>query len=293
MRGKHGTPRTTFDGNHNKNPLGHDLAAQDREVVGGPVMIDLQGRVALVAGGNGGIGRHVAEVLAECGANVAIGYHSNAAEAEAVAATIRAHGRRAEATRFDATDLASAKAWVSAAIGSFGKVDILANCCGWRGPFGLFKDQDPNDWSRIIAIELVACLNLSLAVVDHMIARRSGRIVTLGSESGKAGLSGSAVSSAARGGVNAFSKSLAREVGRHAVTVNVVCPGPTETPTLDALRAQGQTGQRLLDSLVASIPMKRVGLPREVATAIAFLASDEGGFVTGQAISVSGGLTMI
>lgn len=255
-------------------------------------MIDLSGQVALVPGGSGGIGSHVAELLAECGADIALGYHANAERAEQVAETIRAMGRKVRLDRLEATDLAASHAWAAAVLDEFGRLDILANCCGWNGPFGLFSAQDPAQWSRILAIELTACLNLSHAVVDHMVARRSGRIITIGSESGKAGLSGSAVSAAARGGVNAFSKSLAREVGRHAVTVNVVCPGPTETPVLDRLRAQGETGQKLVQGLVTSIPMKRVGTPREVAAVVAFLASGDGGFITGQAISVSGGLTM-
>lgn len=255
-------------------------------------MIDLRGRVALVVGASGGIGSHVAEVLAECGADLVLAYHSNRSRAEEVATTIQVMGRRGVLHKVDATDVSAANALVTDALHAFGQIDILANCCGWNGAFQLFKDQDPTLWRQIIAVELTACLNLSHAVLENMIAKRSGRIITLASESGKAGLSGSAVSSAARGGVIAFSKSLAREVGRHAITVNVVCPGPTETPVLEMLRQQGATGQRLIEGLVASIPMKRVGLPREIASTIAFLASQEAGFITGQAISVSGGLTM-
>ena len=256
-------------------------------------MIDLRGRVALVAGASGGIGSTVALLLAECGADLALAYHSNRARAREVADAIAAMGRRVRLDALDATDATAAAEWVNGVIADFGQADVLANCCGWHGTFELFKDQDPGLWAGIIGIELTACLNLAHAVSGHMAARGRGRIVTIGSESGKAGLSGSAVSSAARGGVNAFSKSLARELGRHGVTVNVVCPGPTETPVLEALRAQGATGEKLVHGLIASIPMKRVGTPREVAAAVAFLASDEGGFITGQAISVSGGLTMM
>ncbi len=256
-------------------------------------MNDLRGQVAMVAGASGGIGSAVALLLAECGADIALSCHANAARAGEVADSIVAMGRRVRLDTLDATDAGAARDWVAGTIAAFGKVDVLANCCGWSGAFQLFKDQDPAAWSRIIAIELTACFNLSHAVLHHMVARRRGRIITLGSDSSKTGLSGAAVTAAARGGVNAFSKSLARELGRYGVTVNVVCPGPTQTPVLDMLRAQGETGEKLVQGLIAAIPMKRVGTPREVAAAVAFLASEEGGFITGQAISVSGGLSMV
>jgi 2-hydroxycyclohexanecarboxyl-CoA dehydrogenase len=256
--------------------------------------IDLSGRVALVPGASGGIGSSVAEVLAENGADVVLGYHSNRTRTDEVADTARALGRRVHVASLDASDADAIGAWVTEGIRALGQVDILANCVGFHGhnEFVLFIEQSPEHWRRIIDIELMACIHLSRAVVPHMIGRNYGRIVTVGSDSSKVGESGAAVSAAARGGNNAFSKSLAREVGRFGVTVNTVCPGPTDTPLLTALASSGDTGRKLVNKLVGLNAMKRIGTPREVANAVAFLASDGAGYITGQAISVSGGLTM-
>jgi 2-hydroxycyclohexanecarboxyl-CoA dehydrogenase len=173
-------------------------------------------------------------------------------------------------------------------------VDILANCLGWSGHtlFSLFTEQKPQMWKDCVQIELMAAIYLSDAVIHHMVGRGYGRIITVGSDSSKVGETGAAASSAARAGNNAFSKSLARETGRHGITVNTVCPGPTDTPILDKLASSGGTGEKIVAALVRSIPMKRIGTPREVANAVAFLASDAASYITGQAISVSGGLTM-
>jgi 2-hydroxycyclohexanecarboxyl-CoA dehydrogenase len=255
-------------------------------------MIDLSGRMAMIPGASGGIGSHVAEVLCECGADVALGYHGNPKRAEELCAKALTLGRQAHAEKVDATQLEDVQRWVNAVLRQHGRIDILANCCGWNGPFQLFKDQDPTSWGSMIALEMMSCIHFSKAVVGHMIERRQGRIITVGSDSGKVGNSGSAVSAAGRGGVNAFSKSLARELGRYNITVNVICPGPTETPVFDALRNQGDTGEKLVASMLSSIPLKRPAHPREIGATVAFLASEWGGYITGQAISVSGGLTM-
>jgi 2-hydroxycyclohexanecarboxyl-CoA dehydrogenase len=141
-------------------------------------------------------------------------------------------------------------------------------------------------------IEMMSLAYQAHAVIFHMIERRYGRIVTVGSDSSKVGESGAAMSAAARAGNNAFSKSLAREVGRFGITVNTVCPGPTDTPILDALQSSGDTGEKLVAKLKVLNAMKRIGTPQEVANAAVFLASDAASYITGQAISVSGGLTM-
>jgi 2-hydroxycyclohexanecarboxyl-CoA dehydrogenase len=138
----------------------------------------------------------------------------------------------------------------------------------------------------------MAFVNLSHAVIGSMVRQGSGRILSIGSDGGKVGQSGAAVGSAAHGGLIAFAKALAREVGRFGVTVNIVCPGPTEGPTLEALRSRGNTGSKIVEEMIRRVPMKRAGTARELAATMAFLASEEGGYITGQAISVSGGLTM-
>jgi 2-hydroxycyclohexanecarboxyl-CoA dehydrogenase len=207
---------------------------------------------------------------------------------------VRSDGRRAISRSLDATDPEAIRSWVDGAISEFGRVDILANCLGWKGhtSFVLFTQQERSAWRKCVDIELMAAIYLSDAVIHHMVANQYGRIITIGSDSSKVGETGAAASSAARAGNNAFSKALARETGRYGITINTVCPGPTDTPILDQLISSGDTGQKIVKALVKAIPMKRIGTPREVANVVAFLASDAASYVTGQAISVSGGLTM-
>lgn len=257
-------------------------------------LVDLTGRVAIIPGASGGIGSVVGEVMAECGADLFLGYGSNRERVQKVLEYARKLGRRAAAQSLDATKPEAIKGWVQSAIGEFGRVDVLANCLGWKGhtSFVLFTAQEPEAWRNCIDIELMAAIYLSDAVIHKMIERKYGRIITVGSDSSKVGATGAAASSAARAGNNAFSKALARETGRHGVTINTVCPGPTDTPILDQIVNSGDGGERILEALVRSIPMKRVGTAREVANVVAFLASDAASYITGQAISVSGGLTM-
>jgi 2-hydroxycyclohexanecarboxyl-CoA dehydrogenase len=257
-------------------------------------LVDLTGKVAIVPGASGGIGSVVAEVLAECGADLLLGFGSNQGRVNEVLEHAHKLGRRAIVRSLDATDPDAIKSWVHGAISEFGRVDILANCLGWKGhtSFVLFTQQERGAWRKCVDIELMAAIYLSDAVVHHMIANQYGRIITIGSDSSKVGETGAAASSAARAGNNAFSKALARETGRYGITINTVCPGPTDTPILDQLVSSGDTGQKIVKALVKSIPMKRIGTAREVANVVAFLASDAASYVTGQAISVSGGLTM-
>lgn len=255
-------------------------------------MIDLSGKVALVPGGSGGIGSAVSRVLSECGADIIIGYRANKERAEQIVEEARQLGRRARADEIDATSLSDVQRWIDAILDQYGKIDILANCVGWQGQFQLLKDQPPEEWRRIIDIELMACIYFAHSLLHPMLTRASGRIITLSSDSSKAGETGAAISSAARGGVNAFSKALAREVAAHGITVNTVCPGPVHTPALQEMQEAEGVGAKIVAALIRHVPMKRVADPREVANVVAFLASDEASFITGQAISVSGGLTM-
>jgi 2-hydroxycyclohexanecarboxyl-CoA dehydrogenase len=257
-------------------------------------MIDLKGKVVLVPGANGGIGSHVARYFAECGADVAMTFRSNGGDAEAAHAFAKQKGVRTRLDKLDATDLNAVKAWVADVIKGYGKVDVLASGVGSRaeGGFSLFQEQKPEQWQQVLQSQLMSFVNLCYAVVGPMTAQGSGRIMSIGSDGGKVGQSGAAVGSAAHGGLIAFAKALAREVGRNGVTVNIVCPGPTEGATLDGLRSRGTTGSKIVEEMIRRVPMKRAGNPRELAATMAFLASDDGGYITGQAISVSGGLTM-
>lgn len=254
----------------------------------------LVGKVALVPGASGGIGRAVAEVLAERGAKLMLGYNSNAEPVEKLAERLRAVGGEVMAAQLDASNETRLAEWVGQAHAKFGSIDILANCLGWQGTtptFQPFAEQKPEFWLKVIEIELLAALRLAQAVVPHMRAQGFGRIITVGSDSSKVGESGAAANAAARGGCNAFSKSLAREVGRYGITVNTVCPGPTDTPLLSQLASMG-SGDKMVAKMTSLTALKRIGTPREVANVVAFLASDEASYVTGQAVSVSGGLTM-
>ena len=181
---------------------------------------------------------------------------------------------------------ADVQAMVSRVVEQFGRVDVLVNNAGWDKA-SPFVDSDPADWDRAIAINLYGVLNTCKAVLPLMAAHGGGAVVNLGSDAGRVGSSGEAVYSAAKGGVIAFTKSLAREMARHQVRVNCVCPGPTDTALFASF-----AGPKLREALTKAIPFRRLGQPADVANVVAFLASDETSFVTGQTVSVSGGLTM-
>ena len=170
-------------------------------------------------------------------------------------------------------------------------IDVLVNNAGWDR-FQNFADTKPEEWEALIDINLRGPLNMHHVVIPQMLARGSGRVINISSDAARVGSSGEAVYSACKGGIIAFSKTLAREVARKGITVNVVCPGPTDTPILRGFLGEGDSGQKVYDALVRAIPMKRVGQPNDIPGIVAFLASDEAGFITGQVISVSGGLTM-
>ena len=170
-------------------------------------------------------------------------------------------------------------------------IDILVNNAGWDR-FQNFVDTKPEDWEALIDINLRGPLNMHHVVLPGMLARGAGRIINISSDAARVGSSGESVYAACKGGVISFSKTLAREVARNGITVNVVCPGPTDTPILRGFLGEGEAGKKVYDALVRAIPMKRVGQPDDIPGIVAFLASDEAGFITGQVISVSGGLTM-
>jgi 2-hydroxycyclohexanecarboxyl-CoA dehydrogenase len=242
----------------------------------------LDGRVAVVTGAGQGIGRGIAEKLAAEGATVV------ATDINEETATATAAATGGVAVRTDVTDLDSVGAMVDRVRAELGRIDVLVNNAGWDVA-GAFVDSDPAGWDRIIRINLYGVLNTCRVVLPVMVEQGGGSVVNMGSDAGRVGSSGEAVYSAAKGGIIAFSKTLAREHARHGITVNVVCPGPTDTPLFASL---GGDNPRLRESLTRAIPLRRLAQPDDVAAAVAFFASPEAGYITGQTVSVSGGLTM-
>ena len=253
-------------------------------------MRGLTDKAAIVTGAASGIGRAIAGRLAEEGCIVGI-FDIDRDAAQATAAAIADAGGRAHAYRVDITDRASVADAVSAFETEAGPVAILVNNAGWDRPMA-FVDTDRAFWDTVIGVNLYGPLNLHHVVLPRMAANGGGRIVNIASDAGRVGSSGEAVYSACKGGIIAFSKTLAREVARQGIRVNTVCPGPTDTPLFDAFKAASADGAKIADGLARAIPMRRLGTPADYPGMVAFLASDDAAFITGQTISVSGGLTM-
>jgi 2-hydroxycyclohexanecarboxyl-CoA dehydrogenase len=247
----------------------------------------LRDRVAVITGAASGIGRAIAHRFAAEGASVAV-LDLDLEGAEAVTAEIEQAGGRAVALRADVSSGDEVRAAVAAAR-TLGPIDILVSNAGWEQAKP-FVQTDEALWDRLLAINLKGHLLCARAVLDEMIERRSGRIIFTASDAGRVGSSGEAVYSGAKGGVIAFAKTLARETARHGLNVNVVCPGPTETRILDEMAADHP---RLVESLRAAIPFRRFARPDEIAGAFVFFASDDAAYITGQTLSVNGGLTML
>lgn len=250
----------------------------------------VKGRAALVSGGARGIGRAVALALGRDGCAVAIG---DLLEEEAgdVAREIEGAGGRALAVALDVTDAAAVTASVARAADALGPIDVLVNCAGWD-EFKPFLETDEPFWRRVIAINYEGCLRTTHAVLGGMTERGWGRIVNISSDAARVGSAHEAVYAGAKAGVIAFTKTIARESARAGVTANVVCPGPTDTALLRGMTQGAPNSERLVAALTRAVPMQRLGRPQEVAAAVAFLACEDAGYITGQTLSVSGGLTM-
>lgn len=253
-------------------------------------MRGLKSRVALVTGAAGGIGRAICRRFLDEGADI-VALDIDADGLKALAAEMGAEESRLFCLMTDIADYGQVQDAVRRGVGKFGKLDILVNNAGWdvAKPF---LETEPGLWDKIISINLRGPLNLHKAALPHLIAAGGGKVVNVASDAGRVGSSGEAVYAACKGGLIAFSKTIARECARDNVRVNVVCPGPTDTALLRAFAGDGEYGQKIYDGLKRAIPLKRLGQPDDIPGLIAFLASDDANFITGQVISVSGGLTM-
>jgi 2-hydroxycyclohexanecarboxyl-CoA dehydrogenase len=247
--------------------------------------MSLKDKIAVVTGAASGIGQATAEALAEEGARVIVA-DIDRDKGEAAAAAIRGKGGNAEFRHVDLTDEASITAFAETVQSKVGAVDILVNGAGW-GQTQPFWDATAEFWEKVIALNFIGPMKLAKALLPRMMERGNGKIVNIASDAGRVGSLGETVYSGAKGGLIAFTKSLARETARYNINVNCVCPGPTETPLLFAVP------EKHLEAFKKAIPFRRFGKPSEIADAVVFFASDRASYITGQVLSVSGGLTMV
>jgi len=250
----------------------------------------MSNRVAMVTGGAQGIGKGIATTLGREGFRVAVA-DLNLGAAEEAAKEISGSGGEAIAVEIDVTSTESVKAAVATVEAELGPIEVVVNNAGWDD-FMPFVKTDEDFWDKILDINYKGALRVIHAVVPGMIERGFGRIVNIGSDAGRVGSSLEAVYSGAKGGIIAFTKTLAREVATKGITANTVCPGPTDTPALRKFADGAGDADKVIAGMTRAVPMKRLGTPDDVGPAVAFFASDGAGFVTGQTLSVSGGLTM-
>ncbi|MBL8569379.1 MAG: glucose 1-dehydrogenase [Phreatobacter sp.] len=253
-------------------------------------MKGLKDRVALVTGAAGGIGQAICQRFVEEGIRL-VACDLNEAALQVLKEKLAAKGGDVLPLAFDIIQYAAVQNAVERAVAHFGQLDILVNNAGWdvAKPF---LETEPSLWDHIIAINLRGPLNLHKAVLPHLLKSGRGKVINIASDAGRVGSSGESVYAACKGGIISFSKTIARECARSGVNVNVVCPGPTDTALLRSFIGEGEYGQKIYDKLQKSIPLKRLGQPDDLPGIIAFLASSDADFITGQTISVSGGLTM-
>lgn len=246
----------------------------------------MAGRVAFVTGGAGGIGSAISRHLAARGHSIVV------ADISGDAAGALAEEIGGIAVELDVSDPASCEAAVRATAEGPGPIEILVNCAGWD-ELKPFLDSDEAFQSKVLEINLGGPIRLTRLVLPAMIEARWGRLVNIASDAGRVGSSLEAIYSSAKGGLIAFTKTIAREMARNGVTANSVCPGPTNTPLVASIVAASTDGDRVIASMTKAVPMRRMGEPDDIAPAVAYFASDDAAFVTGQTLSVSGGLTMV
>lgn len=251
----------------------------------------LKGKTALVTGGGQGIGRAIVLALAREGAQVAV-LDVAKDRAEAVTREVEALSVKGLALGADLRRRAEVERAIAEIVAQWGQLDVVVNNAGWDR-MQPFLESDEETWDKIIGINFKGALYVLKAALPHMIARGGGRVVSIASDAGRVGSSNEAVYAGTKGALIAFSKTLAREVARHGITVNVVCPGITETALLQGMREESAKNARVIEAIGRAIPLGRIGVPEDIAGAVVFLASPEAGYITGQTLSVSGGLTMV
>ena len=254
-------------------------------------MSDLQGKVAIVTGGGQGIGKAITLRLAAEGCKVAI-FDLNPDAAQATAEEARAKGGECRVYGVDISNLDAVNKAVAETESALGPIWLLVNNAGWDKPAPFLQTDKPL-WDKIIAINLNGPLYMHKAVLPGMVSRGGGRVVNIASDAARVGTSTEAVYSACKGGMISFTKSLARELARNNVLLNCVCPGPTNTPMMQAVLGTGEQAEKWKDAMVRGIPLKRIGEPEDYAGLVAFLGTSDANYLTGQAISVSGGMNMV
>jgi 2-hydroxycyclohexanecarboxyl-CoA dehydrogenase len=254
-------------------------------------MRGLDRKVVVVTGGGRGIGAATSHRFASEGSTVAV-VDIDLDAAEAVGRSIEGSGGRAGAYRCDIANQEDVMATLSAIRTDLGPIDVLVNNAGWDA-FRPFLKTSPADWEKLISVNLRGPLNMHYGVLPEMVERRSGRIVNIASDAARVGSSGEAVYSACKAGLLAFSKTIAREHSRDGITLNVVCPGPTKTALFAGFLGTSNAPDRLEEAFKKSVPLGRLGVPEDLPGAICFFASDDAAYITGQVLSVSGGLTMV
>jgi 2-hydroxycyclohexanecarboxyl-CoA dehydrogenase len=248
----------------------------------------LKDKVCIVTGGGRGIGEAICKRLASEGANVVVA-DLLADHAQATADAIRQDGGNAMAIKVDVTILADVEKMAEQTKRTFGRIDVLVNNAGWD-KVEPFLDSTEETWDKVLGVNLKGVFYTCKTVLPIMIEQGYGKVVNIGSDAGRVGSSGEAVYAAAKGGVIAFSKTLAREMARHKINVNVVCPGPADTPLFQEISSYNP---KIASALERAIPLRRLAQPEDIAHAVCYFASDEASYVTGQTLSVSGGLTMV
>ena len=253
-------------------------------------MFDLTGKIAVVTGGARGIGKGICSCLATQGADIAI-IDVLEKESDETCKELQQLGRTVRPYKADIADRESIFATMQTILSDFDKVDILVNNAGWDKIEPFIKNT-VDVWEKIIQINYMGTIHCTRAIVEHMMSRNHGRIVNISSDAGRVGSTGEAVYSGTKGAIIAFSKTMARELARNRITVNTVCPGPTMTPLITAMVEEDAFIAKIFAAMDRLIPLRHMGGPEDIGAAVTFLASDEANFITGQTLSVSGGLTM-